>query len=206
MDFLSATISNYSGLLIAFVGIGSLLWAVRTLNVNTALTARNKRAEVRIHCIRRYEELSEFRQKLDANILIENSNTQSYFRRHWAIKREQFDFWIDGLVAPRDMISWFMSDIDHFSGQAGGRLSKEVYFDGWGHVKGTHGFIDSQFEDFIENLIDISNMRAGRDVKREHLINILHNIENNKASNEIEANQGNQGRIKISLARNNKAV
>jgi len=195
--FLGNAISEHSGILIALVGIVSLLWAVRTLHVNTALTARNKRAEVRIHCIRRYEELSDFRQTLDSNILIENTNTQSYFRRHWAIKREQFDFWIDGLVAPRDIVSWFMSDIDHFSDEAGGRFDQKVYLDGWNHVKSTLGFVDGMFKGFVEELITIAKLIDDRDVKRKKLIELLHKTETEIAISEIEINQGKQGRIRI---------
>ena len=193
-----STIAQYSGMVIASVGIVSFIGAIHTLRVNTALTARNKRAEVKIHCIKRYEELSDLRKSLDETILIQNKATQSYFRRHWAIKREQFDFWIDGLVSPRDMISWFMSDVDHFSGDAGGRFTKEAYLDGWRHVEGTLGFVDETFQNFINEIIKIANECSDRRDQRRKLVDLLQEIEASKLQGEIRLNQGKQGRIKIS--------
>lgn len=118
----------------------------------TWIEIRNKRMDVLIHCIKRYEDLTSNRQPFEEDGPL-TPVEESYFRRLWAIKREQIDFWIDGFVAPEALIDWFMGDVDYFSGR-NASVPEIRYRQGWDFVKTKHSFISDEFMKIIDHIAD----------------------------------------------------
>ncbi len=187
----------------------SLIVSMVTLTRTAWIEMRNKRIEVLIHCIARYETLSrDFPDQKSENPAYKNAESKvqnavqsptetanaqaSYFRRLWAIKKEQVDFWIAGYVDPSDIFSWLMTDVDYFSENTNLKITSREYKQGWEEVKKHHGLMDDDFIEIVENLQKIA-IHPDRSSQQRELFMMLERIENQR-SREIRRLRGHIGR------------
>jgi len=158
---------------------------------------RNKRMDVLIHCIHRYEELTSKRPKFNPHGPL-SPEEKAYFRRLWAIKREQIDFWIDGFVEPGALLSWFMGDVDYFSGRNAATITRTRYRLGWADVRDSHGFINDEFKSLIDAIANrVAHWDHLNDRKRQEalLFCLLQRLERRERKS-IKRRRGNgMGRI-----------
>lgn len=169
----------------------SLFASLAALRTNVLLEARNKRMDVLIHCIGRYEQLSKERARCNPN------NVKFYFRRHWAVKREQLDFWLAGYVDPDDIISWFLVDIEYFSGkklfEVGSSSGADVYVRNWEEAKLSKGIVSEGLAYVIENIRQIAATESDENAQRAALVRLLADLEAKKAPT-IRRVRGHMGR------------
>ncbi len=149
--------------LLTIIGVLVGVWSLR---LNSWISLRNQRISVRIAIIERYDEFSKTRNDLpdfSSQNELDRKKILSYFRSHWAIKKDQIDFWLAGYVDPEALVGWLMSDVGYFSNRS--KLIKAVDFTRyWEQVRDTPGSVDARVITLIErirnDIVDLNCTRA----------------------------------------------
>lgn len=130
---------------------GAVMVAIWTMILNSWVSLRNQRISVRILCIERYDAFAETRPDVTDRSEANESALMKYFRRHWAIKKDQLDFWIAGYVDPDALIGWFMSDVGYFSGSSE-TMPNALFVEFWEKVISKPGSVDARLSSLIEKI------------------------------------------------------
>ncbi len=134
-----------------FAAFAAVLVAIWSLLVNSWISLRNQRVNVRMICIERYDEFALTRPDFRGRDRNRTEKIHGYFRRHWAIKKDQLDLWISGYVDPEALMGWFMSDIRYFSGSSWS-LPKVLFEEHWDKVRNAPGSVDERLTMLVERI------------------------------------------------------
>jgi len=144
----SVAIATVIGGFAALLGFGFAIWSAF---FNAWISLRNQRISVRILCIERYDEFAKRRPNLAATDDKGQALILAYFRRHWAIKKDQLDFWIAGYVDPEALLGWFMSDVGYFSGSSTS-IPEPIFTEYWERVRVVPGSVDKRLIYVVERI------------------------------------------------------
>jgi hypothetical protein len=169
------TAADWITLVIAVATIGSLLFAAYNLRATTQANKTLKRADVAMHCTIRYEELKTLASGLEQRFRDQPSKPnipeaqleeteklrdllwRNYYSRYWALKSDQFDFWLYGLVEHGTFLDWtFSTALAHWKEDPNRPLRPTCPFsfhDSWKKWKSMdHGPVNPQFVRFTDQL------------------------------------------------------
>lgn len=139
----------------ALVAILAIIW-------NVFVNQRNKRADIIMHCNKRYDEIYEYKIRVislkpgeltDASL---ETQVNAYFRRYYGLKSDQIDYWLSGHVDPETIVSWFWSTTEALRTgiKTGTTIHGSSYVDGWNQVRASHEYINPRLCELIDNIIN----------------------------------------------------
>lgn len=148
-------------LIVQILGLGLWLMTVivgaLTILSNTRVNRINKRADVILHCNNRHDEICKY--KIHISKRPPQADIAQYFSRYWALKNDQFDYWLAGWVDIETFCSWFYSTLISFRQE--NFLGNRSFVWGWMHI----GRVDNRsvnpwFLEFVDRLMKLSEMEG----------------------------------------------
>lgn len=179
-DKVFSSITTTLGLVFTALAIIASAWSVRRQTQQTNLSSRLlKMADVAIHCSQRYDELNKLKRSIldkEAEIAFLKASTAdgpiqarinieahrvdelwaAYYRGFWALKSDQFDYWLSGVLDHDTFYDWsyyltikFKRDLE----TGGGGMIKN--WKGWNKDPNDvdHAGSNPRFVEFTEKLL-----------------------------------------------------
>ena len=125
------------------------------------INRKNKIADVVLHCMARYDQISEKRQSLELLYKPENPTEfarQSYLhhRRYWGLKSDQFDYWLSGLIDCETICSWFFSVLQHFKKN---EKDPDLFMANWAKIREDHLPHNASFVTLVDGIFELGERK-----------------------------------------------
>lgn len=151
----NSDLEGFSGLLSVSLGAISVLIAYLLFTQSERTKKLNRRAEVIISCIQRYDDISNFEAKSGE---IDEAKAKHYFGKFFALKSDQVDFYLAGWVDADTFIGWMWGTLVAYRGSR--KYHGYSVREGWRMVSRFHSQANKNFYQLMEGMEHIA---AGSD-------------------------------------------
>lgn len=142
------------------------------------INRKNKIADVVMHCINRYDVISQDRAKITTR-----REAIHHFHRMYGLKSDQYDYWLTGLIDAENIASWFYSTLHAFQTHRAvtfiedGREVSMTYEEGWEEVVSNMVAPNTSFVIVVEEMRELARKEMNSLDRYYALISLLGDIE-----------------------------
>ncbi|EKQ71345.1 hypothetical protein OsccyDRAFT_0004 [Leptolyngbyaceae cyanobacterium JSC-12] len=125
-------------------GVGTVLLLFQSFR----LTKRLKKADILLEFFRRFDQLVDRREAINA--LGANADSSHYYERFWNLQNDEFTLWREGYIDDKTYEGWLAARHDEY--HTNGSTGNMTYKQGWEYAKKYNK--DVNFHNFMQKVFD----------------------------------------------------